>query len=87
MATEPAPDPPRNREERRALERGVALDRGRGMTVTDVAAGLGVSRKTVLRWTRSGQLEAFHLGRRVIIFTADLDVFLESRRAQIGGVA
>lgn len=62
-----------------------ALDRGHGMSVTAVSDTLGVSRKTVLRWTRSGALPHFRLSRKVFVFSQDLEDFIEKMSTRGGG--
>jgi excisionase family DNA binding protein len=51
----------------------------RPLSPADVAAELGVSKDTVLRWIRDGKLPAARLGYRTLrIRRQDLDAFLRS---------
>jgi len=53
-------------------------------TLPEVAEMLKVSRQTVYRWIRSGELEAYKLGHDWRVEKTDLDRFLESRRGGAG---
>lgn len=46
------------------------------MTVTDVAATLKVSARTLYRWIKSGELPVRRLGRSIRIDRRELDRFL-----------
>lgn len=54
-----------------------------GLTVTEAAAVLGVTRQTVSRWIQDGQLPAARFGpygRVVRIDPADVDKLIQSNR-------
>lgn len=50
------------------------------LSVDQVAKRLGVHRKTVLNWIRSGELVAFDIGKGYKISKRDLDDFMQRRR-------
>jgi excisionase family DNA binding protein len=62
-------------------ERELAADIGRLLTAREVAARLGVTAETVLRWTRRGELPAFKLPGGAIRFReGELNDWLEAHR-------
>jgi excisionase family DNA binding protein len=50
-------------------------------TVSEVAALLAVSTRTIRRWVATGELLAHKFGRQVRISETHLKVFVEHRRA------
>lgn len=51
------------------------------LTLTEVAARLAVSTKTLRRWIALEQLRSHRLGRQIRVAEEDLQAFLASRRA------
>jgi excisionase family DNA binding protein len=53
------------------------------LTAREVADELGVTPRTVLRWTRAGVLPGYRIGGRALRFRADeVDGWLEQRRTR-----
>jgi excisionase family DNA binding protein len=50
------------------------------LSVDQVAKRLGVHKKTVLNWIRSGELIAFDIGKGYKVSKNDLDNFMQRRR-------
>lgn len=50
------------------------------ISVNHVAAELGLSRETVERHIRLGNLPSVRIGRRILVERAELDSFIASRR-------
>jgi excisionase family DNA binding protein len=50
------------------------------LTVTEIAVRYKVSVREVRRWTGSGELPFYKLGKLVRVRKADLDAFLRGRR-------
>jgi excisionase family DNA binding protein len=57
----------------------------RYLTLPEVAERLKVSRRTVYRWIKSGDLDAYQLSREYRITERDLKAFLEAHRARAKG--
>ena len=51
------------------------------LAVSEIAALLAVSTKTIRRWIERGELHAHHLGRRVRVSEEDLTAYLNCRRS------
>lgn len=69
-------------------EREKTLDRGRALSTADVAGMTGHGQRMVQRWVANGELPAVVLGkRRIRIFEADLNAFLDARFTVYGGAA
>jgi excisionase family DNA binding protein len=57
----------------------------RYLTLPEVAEKLKVSRRTVYRWIKAGDLDAYQFGREYRITESDLKEFLEARRFRAKG--
>jgi excisionase family DNA binding protein len=57
----------------------------RYLTLPEVADQLKVSRRTVYRWIKSGELNAYQFGRDYRITESALKDFLEAHRFRAGG--
>jgi excisionase family DNA binding protein len=57
----------------------------RYLTLPEVAERLKVSRRTVYRWIKSGDLDAYQFGREYRITERDLKDFLEAHRTRAKG--
>ena len=57
----------------------------RYLTLPEVAEQLKVSRRTVYRWIKSGDLDAFQFGREYRITESALKDFLEAHRFRARG--
>ena len=55
------------------------------LSVEQVAKRLGVHKRTVLNWIRSGELVAFDLGKGYKVGRSDLDDFMRRRRTDQRG--
>jgi excisionase family DNA binding protein len=60
-------------------------ERGRGMSQQQAADYVGCSLRKIEYATASGELTAYRLGRRVVVFQRDLDDFLDSLEPVAGG--
>lgn len=58
-------------------------NRSKGLSVSDVAADLGVSRATVLRWIEAGKLPGFfRVGHKWLIRREDYEQFISKSKNQ-----
>ncbi len=57
----------------------------RYLTLPEVAERLKVSRRTIYRWIKSGDLNAYQFGREYRITESALKDFLEAHRARAKG--
>jgi excisionase family DNA binding protein len=57
----------------------------RYLTLPEVAERLKVSRRTIYRWIKSGDLDAYQFGREYRITESALKDFLEAHRARAKG--
>jgi excisionase family DNA binding protein len=57
----------------------------RYLTLPEVAERLKVSRRTIYRWIKSGDLSAYQFGREYRITESALKEFLEAHRARAKG--
>ena len=58
----------------------IFFDRGRGLTVGEIAIDLRVSPMTVYRLVNTGELPATRVGRSTRVARVDLDTYLASHR-------
>jgi excisionase family DNA binding protein len=65
----------------RKVRRMLGVDE-RYMTLPEVADALKVSRRTVYRWIKDGDLNAYKFANEYRITESDLKEFLESRRTR-----
>ena len=63
------------------LEPSQPIERQRTMSVTQVAAVLGISRTTAYECVHSGELPALRLGGRIVVPIQAIDALLESASA------
>jgi excisionase family DNA binding protein len=57
----------------------------RYLTLPEVAERLKVSRRTIYRWIKNGDLDAYQFGREYRITESALKDFLEAHRARAKG--